>query len=116
MLRNSIVFCLIVFLSGCGIKEINKQYQDTGFIKFNKNISDSFKITIDDKYKIELSKCVEQKATENQQNRCTKNSSDDKLFNIGSGSHRVDIFDESGKKIFSQDIYVGLNDTVEIGL
>ncbi len=117
MLKNSyFVFALLLLLSGCGMKEINRQYQDLGYLKFNKNISDSFAVTIDGNYKFKLDACIEHKTLENSQYQCTKNSSGEVLFNIGSGSHRVDIFDESGKKIFSQDVYIGLNNTVEIGL
>jgi hypothetical protein len=117
MLKNSLVLlALLLLLGGCGMKQTNRQYQDMGYLKFNKSISDSFSVVVDNNYKFKLDACVEHKKIENSQYQCTKNSSSETLFNVGSGSHMVEIFDENSKKIFSQDIYVGLNNTVEIGL
>lgn len=110
MLRNSLIIFLLVFLTGCGLKETTKQYRDKSFLIFNKSYDKTYTVVVNEHHKFELKNCY---STNNQ--KCS-DSSKDTLYEVSAGTNNIKVYDDVDNLIIDKDFYIGSNNTKEIDL
>lgn len=114
MFKNKFILIALVLgflFVGCGYKTTNTQIRDIGYLKFNKNPNQNFKIIVNEKYTFMLNSCVFNKDTGN----CYDDTSN-KMYEIESGNINLKVYDSNGTLIMDKEFFVGSNNTIEVNL
>jgi ribosomal protein S4E len=116
MFKNKLMFISLLLLmglvfNGCGLKETNTQIRDIAYLKFDKASDKEFKVVINDSKEFKLSKCIL-----NQETGGCQDSNKNNMYEVKSGKVNIKIFDDNNNLIRNKDVYIGSNNTFEIGL
>lgn len=112
LLKNKLLVISIaslLFLGGCGYKEITIQTQDSAFLKFNNLLSQNYIVTVNNKYTFKLDKCIKNKEPDD----CI-NSNKNTLYEVDSGKLVVRITDDNDNIIMEKNMYIGSGNTKEV--